>query len=52
MEPFTVFSKVKSSMKALESEHQTGIDLETVVAVSTVTDIKDCQQWISNAGIP
>ena len=41
-------------MKALESEHQTGIDLETVVlaAVSTVTDIKDCQQWISNAGIP
>ena len=47
-----LFSKVKSSMKALESEHQTGIDLETIIlaAFSTVTD-EDCQQWISNAGI-
>ena len=39
-----LFSKVKSSMKALESEHQTRIDLETIlVAFSTVTD-EDCQQ--------
>ena len=47
-----LFSKVKSSMKALEIEHQTGIDLETIIlaAFSTVTD-EDCQQWISNAGI-
>ena len=47
-----LFSKVKSSMKALESEHQTGIDLETIIlaAFSTVTE-EDCQQWISHAGI-
>ena len=47
-----LFSKVKSSMKALESEHQTGIDLEPIILApfSTVTD-EDCQQWISNAGI-
>ena len=47
-----LFSKVKSSMKALECEHQTGIDLETIIlaAFSTVTD-EDCQQWISDAGI-
>ena len=47
-----LFSKVKSSMKVLESEHQTGIDLETVIlaAFSAVTD-EDCQQWISHAGI-
>ena len=39
-------------MKALESEHQTGIDLETIIlaAFSTVTD-EDCQQCIINAGI-
>ena len=43
-----LFSKVKSSMKALESEHQTGIDLETIIlaAFSTAAD-EDCQQWIS-----
>ena len=47
-----LFSKVKSSMKALESEHQTRIDLETVIlaAFSTVTD-EACLQCISNAGI-
>ena len=47
-----LLSKVKSSMKALESEHQTGIDLETIMlaAFSTVTD-DICQQWISHAGI-
>ena len=47
-----LFSKVKSSMKDLESEHQTGIDLETIIlaAFSTVTD-EDCQQCIINAGI-
>ena len=47
-----LFSKVKSSMKALESEHQTGIDLETIIlaAFSTVTE-EDCRQWISHAGI-
>ena len=50
--PIELFSKVKSSMKALESEHQTGIDLETIIlaAFSTVTD-EDCQQCIINAGI-
>jgi len=47
-----LFSKVKPSTKALKSEHQTGIDQETIILAtfSTVTD-EDCQQWISHAGI-
>lgn len=43
---------LKSNMIALKCEHQSGIDLETIILAGflTVTD-ENCQQRISNAGI-
>ena len=44
------FSKVKSELKAMESEAQV-LDLETLIlaAFSFITP-EECQQWIKNAG--
>jgi len=45
------FSKVKSELKAMESEAQV-LDLGTLIlaAFSTITP-EDCQKWIKHAGI-